>query len=90
MTSANGSFLGGPEVKTASFPESTTISHIAYDTVLSALDITFRNGRKYRYQNVDEKVVEGLIKAESAGKYFASNIRKLYAYAEVSKEQKSE
>jgi hypothetical protein len=68
---------------TASFPDSTSISQAAYDAVLETLEVTFRTGRKYRYQNVPKATFTRLSMAPSAGKYFATKIRPEFVYAEV-------
>ena len=39
------------------------------------LDITFRNGQKYRYYHVNPQNHAGLQMSESTGQYFHTNIR---------------
>lgn len=56
--------------------KSSAIKAIRYDEDLHNLTITFMSGGKYDYPEVPKKEVEGLIKAESAGKYFNQNIKK--------------
>ena len=56
--------------------KSSAIREIRYDEDLRNLTITFRSGGKYDYPEVPKYEVEGLIKAESAGKYFNQNIKK--------------
>lgn len=40
--------------------------------------ITFHNDQVYEYDNVPSDVVQGLIKAESVGKYFNKHIKGKY------------
>ena len=56
--------------------KSSAIKEIRYDEDLRNLTITFTSGGKYDYPEVPKCEVEGLIKAESAGKYFNQNIKK--------------
>lgn len=44
------------------------------------LTIEFRSGAKYEYYNVPEKVILGLQKAPSHGKFFSQNIKGNYQY----------
>lgn len=55
-----------------------TSSHIAdaeYDRAGRVLTIRFVKGGSYEYQEVPEDVYESLLSAESAGKFFAANIK---------------
>lgn len=41
------------------------------------------SGGTYAYENVDKKVYEGLMAAESKGKFMAENIKSKYAYRKI-------
>lgn len=60
--------------------ESSVISAVGYTRVL---EITFESGRIYQYYNVPEDVYQGMLDAESKGRYFNQEIRGKYDYQEV-------
>lgn len=41
----------------------------------NTLFVDFHNGRRYKYDDVPEEVFQGLVRAESPGKYFHAEIR---------------
>jgi hypothetical protein len=43
----------------------------------SKMVVEFKNGSKYEYPGVDEKLFKCFLAAESKGKFFAQNIKKL-------------
>ena len=55
--------------------DSSAIEFIKYDRKTENLNITFTSGGSYDYPNVPEDIVLGLLKAESAGKYFHQFIK---------------
>jgi hypothetical protein len=62
-------------------PESSNIARLMYDG--QNLDIEFRKGRKYRYENVPDYVYEEFTKAPSAGNFFRLNIQGKYQSTEL-------
>ena len=62
---------------TKTINNSTLISQIDYNQ--GNLTIHFKNGRSARYANVPETVVNGLLEADSAGRYFNREIRNTFA-----------
>ena len=60
--------------------ESSVIGAVGHSRVL---EIQFESGRIYQYFNVPEDVFDEMLKAESKGKYFNSNIRGKYTYQEI-------
>lgn len=58
--------------------QSTALASAEYDDETQTLDVTFRNGRSYTFENVPETVFEGLRHAPSPGSYFTSNIKGAY------------
>lgn len=62
-------------------PESSNIARIMYDG--KNLDVEFRKGRKYRYEDVPDYVFEDFTKAPSAGTFFRQNIQGKYRSAEL-------
>lgn len=58
--------------------DSSMIQEIEYDDDSKILTVTFSKSSKYEYYNVSKEIYEGLINAESIGKYFAANIKGKY------------
>lgn len=62
--------------------DSSNIEQFAYDEIEQELHIIFRsNGSHYVYSQVPEDIYNGLIKAESQGKYFNANIKHNYIFS---------
>jgi len=59
---------------------SANLKSIAYDEEWETLDVYFRSGGVYRYEDVPPDVVEELKFAESRGRYFWIYIRNSYPY----------
>jgi hypothetical protein len=53
---------------------SSVIREATYDDTNQQLTLIFQNGTSYVYSNVDESVFRGLTTADSAGRFFSSNI----------------
>ena len=49
--------------------ESSSVASVGYDAVSAELEIEFRNGRTYRYQNVPVAAYRLLLQAPSIGEY---------------------
>ena len=49
------------------------------------LQIEFKSGVTYEYDEVPDEEYEGLIQAESHGKYFDNHIRSVYNYRRLNK-----
>jgi len=60
---------------------SSTLASVGYDAPSRTLEIEFRNGRVYQYFDVPQEVYEGLLSADSVGRYFIAQIRDRYRYA---------
>ncbi len=63
--------------------ESSMIHAIGYDKDKRVLEVVFNTGRTYQYADVPPEVYEGLLNAESKGRYFLANIRDVYEYWQV-------
>lgn len=57
---------------------SSNLKSVDYDEKTLILEVEFNRGGKYRYLEVPQEVINGLIDAKSAGVYFAHNIRNKY------------
>ncbi len=63
--------------------ESSNIESIGYDSRSNTLEVEFLNGTIYQYFDVPEKVFEGLMSADSHGKYLNANIKGIYRFSKV-------
>lgn len=63
------------------FKNSTLIKELEYAG--TDLNVTFQSGRTYQFKEVPETVAQGFTTAESAGKYFNTEIKNKFAYEEV-------
>ncbi len=70
--------------------KSSSIHEVGYDSETKTLGITFKNGRTYEYDDVHPVHYDELLKAESAGKYFHSNVRNVFQTRPVEREQVQE
>jgi hypothetical protein len=60
--------------------ESSVIGAVGYSRVL---EIQFESGRVYQYYDVPQDVFEGMLNAESKGRYFNAHIRGKFDYQEI-------
>ena len=74
---------GTREERSGRFIQSPTILSVEYDNDARAMDITFAEGRTYRYLDVPPEIYANLLDAESKGRFFLRNIRDTFAYDEV-------
>lgn len=64
--------------------KSSNIDAVGYSKDnLDELYIRFKNGVVYCYNKVPDDIYEGLMAAESKGKYFTENIKGVYEYRKV-------
>jgi hypothetical protein len=54
--------------------DSSMLRRVRYDPKSRFLDVVFRTGEKYRYQDVPSDEYNGLLNAESHGKYMQMHI----------------
>ena len=62
---------------------SSDLESAGYDPGLRVLEVKFRRGGLYRYFDVPQEEYDGLMAAESHGKYLAARIKGRYMYAKV-------
>jgi hypothetical protein len=63
--------------------ESSHIAMVGYDEDQQILEITFRDGRVYHFLEVPPERVLSLLRAESKGRYFNSDIKPDYDFRAV-------
>jgi len=59
---------------------SSQIESVGYDNDSSTLRIKFKSGGTYDYLEVEPSVHQELLQNTSPGKYFHSNIKKVYKF----------
>lgn len=68
----------------ADFPSSSSISRIRFDHLDGVLAVTFKSGKTYNYFGVKPELVDQLLEVkntgDSAGKFFAKNIRTKFTF----------
>ncbi len=62
---------------------STDILSIGYDQDQEILEIEFIRGAVYQYSGVPIGVYEGILTADSKGKFFHANIKNAYAFVKL-------
>ncbi len=62
---------------------SSNIESIGYDSGSETLEIGFLNGSIYQYFDVPQHIHDGIMGADSHGKYLAANIKGHYRYSKV-------
>lgn len=67
--------------------KSSAIARVVYNSKTKEMRIAFQSNpaKEYEFYNVPTKIVSGLLKAESAGRYYHANIRGRYSEKEESK-----
>ena len=63
--------------------KSSRILKMSYIESKKLLTITFNSGAIYEYYDVPMEVTDGIIQADSLGKYFDKNIKGIYNYRRV-------
>lgn len=62
---------------------SSNLASIGYDEDTNTLEIEFQSGAVYQYFDVPFAVYDGLMEADSHGKYLAQRIKGQYRYVRV-------
>lgn len=62
---------------------SSNIVGAGYDAASATMEVEFTNGNIYQYFDIPQQLYDGLMQAESAGKYLNENIKGVYRYARV-------
>jgi hypothetical protein len=66
------------------YVQSSALEQVSYDERAHTLCATFREtGRTYLYQDVPQELYDGLIFADSLGRYFNAHIRDNFSFREI-------
>jgi hypothetical protein len=63
--------------------DSSMVHAAGYDEDERELEVVFQNGGIYRYENVDKEEFEGLMAADSKGRYMRAHIIDVYPYYKI-------
>jgi hypothetical protein len=58
---------------------SSNIKSIGYDPSTNVLEVEFSSGTVYQYADVPAQVYKDMSEADSVGRYFAANVRNVFA-----------
>ena len=61
--------------------QSSNVAATRYDPTTETLEVRFHSGRSYAYERVPSSIYQGLVDAESPGKYFNTSIKDNYSVA---------
>jgi hypothetical protein len=64
--------------------QSSSLRSIGYDRDTQTLEVEFRNGGLYRYDDVPDEIWTGLRRSESKGKFFQERVRDHFAATRLS------
>jgi hypothetical protein len=64
--------------------QSSNLASVGYDSHAAILEIEFNSGSVYQYYGVPTAIHEGLMSADSHGRFFHAYIRDVYQYQRVS------
>jgi hypothetical protein len=62
----------------SAFPESSCLARVTFQPALSQLIIEFRNGSRYRFDEVPSTIFTNLLAAISKGAFFNRHIRDVF------------
>jgi hypothetical protein len=64
-------------------PRSSNLVEVSYDAETQQMDITFQDGRAWRYSGVPQAIFLGIQNAASAGSYFYRQVRGRFPEEEI-------
>jgi hypothetical protein len=68
--------------------ESSMLQAVGYDPETQTLEVLFNSGERYQYFDVPPEEYEGLMAAESKGRYMQSNIIDMYDWTQIKRWQR--
>ena len=63
--------------------QSSNVEEVGYEQETMTLEVLFHNGNVYQYFDVPQSVYEGLLRAESVGKFLNTQIKNNYRYIQL-------
>lgn len=71
------------ETITKEITNSSQVTRVKYNEETKTLTVTFKTGKSYDYYEVPKDIFDGLLAAESAGKYLNEFVKPVYKYKAV-------
>ena len=68
--------------------DSSMIHAVGYDDETREMEVVFNSGRVYRYIDVDKRDYQGLLDADSKGRYMRAKFIGVYADYEISRRRR--
>ena len=68
---------------TRDYVESSSLQSVGYDEECQVLEVEFRNGAVYQYQDCPKLTYEELMNSASKGQFFNAEIRNRLPYSRV-------
>ena len=65
--------------------KSSVIEGASYDPKTKVMTVKFRTGKSYSYAAVPQDIFDGLLKAESAGKYHTAHLKGKFKQPDAAK-----
>lgn len=72
--------MANSDITTHRFEGSSNILRADYDALTEAMRVFFRSGGIYTYVGVPPKVFVDFVQAESAGRFFVTNVKNNYDF----------
>ncbi len=66
-----------------SITRSGMVKTISYDAAEKILTLEFNSGGSYAYSEVPKEIFDGILNAESAGKYYHAHIKGKYSHEKI-------
>ena len=66
------------------FVESSNLRAFRYNKSSMSLDVQFKNGSTYRYNQVPMSIAKGMENADSVGSYFAESVKGTFNFEKLS------
>lgn len=60
--------------------DSSSLASVGYDQGLEVLEVAFKSGAVYRYEDVPGLLYDGLLSADSKGAFFNRRVRDLFRF----------
>lgn len=60
--------------------KNSNIQSVGYDPESCTLEVEYKSGSIYQYQDVPQRAYDGLLRAESKGRYLNASIKAKYPY----------
>ena len=63
--------------------KSSLVSHISYDSATKAMEVTFKTGPRYRFEDVPADLYDEFCACESFGRFFNTRVKGNYKHSRL-------